>query len=161
MTILRRLGWLTAPLIFVGFLVAWKTLCRAVRRLALHHPAAAPSRSGAPSSSCSRASTTGMHAGITLYETVVGFAFALLFGVSLGAILGKVAWLERALMPFVVALQVVPKGRAGAAVHPVVRLRPRLQGDRRRRAGLLPDLHQHAAGREVGSIAAIATSWTA
>jgi NitT/TauT family transport system permease protein len=40
---------------------------------------------------------------------VAGFAFALLFGVGLAALLGRLPWLERALMPFVVALQVVPK----------------------------------------------------
>ena len=49
------------------------------------------------------------HAWITLYETLVGFFFATLIGVGLGTLLGKTPWLERALNPFIVATQVVPK----------------------------------------------------
>ena len=49
------------------------------------------------------------HAWITLYETLIGFFFASLIGVGLGTLLGKVIWLERAVNPFVVATQVVPK----------------------------------------------------
>ena len=46
---------------------------------------------------------------ITLYEVLVGFAFALVFGTAVGAVLGRVVWLERAVQPALVALQVVPK----------------------------------------------------
>jgi len=46
---------------------------------------------------------------ITLYEVLVGFFFALVFGMAVGAILGRVVWLERAVQPALVALQVVPK----------------------------------------------------
>jgi len=49
------------------------------------------------------------HTWITLYETIVGFLFACAIGVGLGAVLGKTPWLERALNPFIVATQVVPK----------------------------------------------------
>jgi len=107
MKILRRLGWLTAPLIFIAFLVGWKLYVElfGVSRFILPPP----EQVGRAFIELVLGKTTGMHAGITLYETVMGFLFALLFGVSLGAILGKVPWLERALMPFVVALQVVPK----------------------------------------------------
>jgi NitT/TauT family transport system permease protein len=49
------------------------------------------------------------HAWVTLYETLIGFFFATLIGVGLGTLLGKVLWLERAVNPFVVATQVVPK----------------------------------------------------
>ncbi|SFL44574.1 ABC transporter permease [Geodermatophilus ruber] len=46
---------------------------------------------------------------ITLYEVLVGFVFALIFGTAIGAILGRVVWLERAVQPALVALQVIPK----------------------------------------------------
>jgi NitT/TauT family transport system permease protein len=50
-----------------------------------------------------------VHSRITLIETVVGFAFALVTGVIAGAILGRVFWLELAVRPVVVGLQVIPK----------------------------------------------------
>lgn len=47
--------------------------------------------------------------GVTLFEVLVGFAFALVIGTAVGAVLGRVIWLERAVQPALVALQVVPK----------------------------------------------------
>lgn len=46
---------------------------------------------------------------VTFYETVVGFGLAVLVGVSLGILLGKMRSVERVLSPFLVATQVVPK----------------------------------------------------
>ncbi|OMQ15829.1 hypothetical protein A7K94_0206760, partial [Modestobacter sp. VKM Ac-2676] len=46
---------------------------------------------------------------ITLYEVLVGFTLALIMGTAVGAVLGRVVWLERAVQPALVALQVVPK----------------------------------------------------
>ncbi len=46
---------------------------------------------------------------ITLWEVLVGFFFALVVGTAVGAVLGRVVWLERAVQPALVALQVVPK----------------------------------------------------
>ncbi len=50
-----------------------------------------------------------VHTRVTLLETVIGFAIALVTGVIVGAVLGRVLWLERAVRPLVVALQVIPK----------------------------------------------------
>jgi NitT/TauT family transport system permease protein len=49
------------------------------------------------------------HVWATLYETLLGFAIAIVVGVGLGAVLGKTRWLERTLNPFIVGLQVMPK----------------------------------------------------
>ncbi|MGZ4408556.1 MAG: ABC transporter permease [Gaiellaceae bacterium] len=49
------------------------------------------------------------HVGATLEATLVGFAIALVFGLALGVVLGRIYWLERALRPVIVASQVVPK----------------------------------------------------
>ena len=46
---------------------------------------------------------------VTLEETLVGFAIALVLGIGLGTLLGRVAWLEQAMRPVIVASQVVPK----------------------------------------------------
>jgi NitT/TauT family transport system permease protein len=52
---------------------------------------------------------TWRHTFVTGYETLVGFLFALVLGVSLGLVVGKVKALEKALEPFIVASQVIPK----------------------------------------------------
>lgn len=49
------------------------------------------------------------HAWATVYASLVGFFYATVIGVGLGAMLGKFRWLERTLSPFIVATQVVPK----------------------------------------------------
>ena len=49
------------------------------------------------------------HAAVTLYETLAGFAIAVVVGVGLGVLLGKSRWLERTVNPFIIALQVMPK----------------------------------------------------
>jgi NitT/TauT family transport system permease protein len=46
---------------------------------------------------------------ITLTETLVGFAIAIVLGIGLGTLLGRVLWLEQAMRPVIVASQVVPK----------------------------------------------------
>jgi len=46
---------------------------------------------------------------VTLTETLVGFLIALVLGLGLGTLLGRVVWLEQALRPVIVASQVVPK----------------------------------------------------
>ncbi|WP_199506338.1 ABC transporter permease [Geodermatophilus sp. TF02-6] len=46
---------------------------------------------------------------ITLYEVLLGFVIAVVVGTVAGAVLGRVVWLERALQPALVALQVIPK----------------------------------------------------
>jgi NitT/TauT family transport system permease protein len=46
---------------------------------------------------------------ITLYEIIVGFAFAVIIGIGFGAVFGKVRWLESTFNPLIVGLQVMPK----------------------------------------------------
>ena len=49
------------------------------------------------------------HVWITLFETLAGFLIAVLTGIGFGVVLGRVYWLELALRPILVALQVIPK----------------------------------------------------
>jgi NitT/TauT family transport system permease protein len=46
---------------------------------------------------------------VTLVEVLAGFAIALVLGMAVGAVLGRIRWLERAVQPAMVAFQVVPK----------------------------------------------------
>jgi NitT/TauT family transport system permease protein len=49
------------------------------------------------------------HAMITMTEAVIGFALALAAGVTLGSLIAEIRLLQRALYPFLVALQAMPK----------------------------------------------------
>ena len=49
------------------------------------------------------------HACVTLYETLAGFALATVFGIVVGWIVAISRLMERALHPFIVASQVIPK----------------------------------------------------
>jgi NitT/TauT family transport system permease protein len=49
------------------------------------------------------------HTWLTVYVTLMGFAWALVIGVGLGVLLGRMRWLELTLNPFIVATQVIPK----------------------------------------------------
>jgi len=49
------------------------------------------------------------HTLATIHVTLIGFAWALVVGVGLGVLIGRVRWLEQTLNPFIVATQVVPK----------------------------------------------------
>lgn len=46
---------------------------------------------------------------ITLTEVLTGFGIAIVLGIGLGTLLGRVVWLEQAMRPVIVASQVVPK----------------------------------------------------
>jgi NitT/TauT family transport system permease protein len=100
-------AWLTTPALILVFLVGWHLYVAwsGVSKFIIPPPLAVWDSLLDLFSSAS----TLRHAWITLYETLLGFLFATLIGVGLGAILGKTPWLERALNPFIVATQVVPK----------------------------------------------------
>lgn len=99
--------WITTPLILVLFLAVWHGYVTVfnVSKFIVPPPAAVAESFidllATPS--------TFRHTWITLYETLVGFLIACVVGVGLGAVLGKTPWLEKALNPFIIATQVVPK----------------------------------------------------
>jgi len=103
----RLLTWLVAPLILVGFFLVWEIYVRALKISPFILPP--PSQVWFALLDLLREPSTFRHTRITVEETLGGFAFAVLFGVGLGTLLGKIAWLERALNPLIVASQVVPK----------------------------------------------------
>jgi NitT/TauT family transport system permease protein len=103
----KLLPWLTTPLILVVFVVAWDVFVRASGTSELVLP-----RPGAVFDSLVEVvgdEKTWEHAQVTATETIGGFLIALVAGVAMGVLLGKVPWLERSLRPLIVASQVVPK----------------------------------------------------
>jgi NitT/TauT family transport system permease protein len=98
---------LPAPALFVAFVAAWQIYVTEshVSPFILPSPVRVIEALG---ELMSRASTWG-HVWVTVEQTTVGFLAACVFGVALGVLVGKLAWLERTLNPFVVASQVVPK----------------------------------------------------
>ena len=106
--LLKLLPWISTPLILVAILAIWKlsTVVFNVSRFVLPPPEDVASTL---SQLATQRDVWLVHARMTLVETVVGFGFALVTGVVAGAVLGRMFWLERAVRPLVVALQVIPK----------------------------------------------------
>jgi NitT/TauT family transport system permease protein len=102
-----RITWLTTPLLLAALVLAWDVYVRAADVSTLILPP--PADVWAAIIELARDPRTLPHVTITIYETLVGFFIAIAVGVGLGAILGKVAWLERTLNPIIVGLQVMPK----------------------------------------------------
>lgn len=101
------LAWITTPALLIVFFGLWEAGVRAFGIDAFILPA--PSAIvGAFVELVGEARTWG-HVWVTVYEIVAGFFFGCVIGISLGALLGKIAWLEKTLNPFIVATQVVPK----------------------------------------------------
>jgi NitT/TauT family transport system permease protein len=103
----KLLPWVTTPLVLVAFFLLWDVFVRVydISELVLPRPMTVLDSlvdvAGDPQ--------TWEHAQVTVTETVGGFLIALVSGVAVGVLLGKVPWLERSLRPLIVASQVVPK----------------------------------------------------
>jgi NitT/TauT family transport system permease protein len=105
---LKLLPWISTPLLLIAIVGVWK----------LYTSVSGISEFVIPSPESAWASlvelvlepeTWTVHVWITLFETLAGFVIAVVSGVAIGAVLGRVYWLELALRPIIVALQVIPK----------------------------------------------------
>jgi NitT/TauT family transport system permease protein len=105
---LKLLPWISTPVLLIALVAGWKlaTTVFAISRFVLPPPEDVAVRL---MSLLEDPQVWLVHARVTLTETVTGFAIALATGVVAGAVLGRVFWLERAVRPVVVALQVIPK----------------------------------------------------
>ncbi|PXY19526.1 ABC transporter permease [Prauserella muralis] len=103
----KWLPWLSTPLILALFFLLWDTFVRVnnMSELVLPRPATVLTSLG----EIVRSPDTWQHARVTATETIGGFLIALGCGITVGAVLGKVRWMERSLRPMIVASQVVPK----------------------------------------------------
>ncbi len=105
---MKLLPWISTPLLLIVTVVIWQLSTTAfdISPFVLPPPEAVAQ---ALLEFSRQPDTWLVHARITLVETVVGFGFALVTGVVVGAVLGRIFWLELAVRPLVVALQVIPK----------------------------------------------------
>ncbi|UCE30941.1 MAG: ABC transporter permease [Burkholderiales bacterium] len=103
----RHVTWVTTPLLTLAFFALWKGYVSAFDVSPFILPP--PERVFFALIELLQEDGIGDEILVTLTETLLGFGIAILVGVGLGVVLGKVAWLERTLNPFVVATQVVPK----------------------------------------------------
>jgi NitT/TauT family transport system permease protein len=89
------------------FFLAWQAYCRFgdISPLILPTPVEI---AGAFAQAVTEAATWH-HLGITLFETLAGFAVATVVGMALGWLVASFPLLERAFHPFIVASQIVPK----------------------------------------------------
>lgn len=103
----RNANWIATPLLLVLLVWLWDLYVRSfdVSPLVLPRPGLVWDSTKVLLAD----PRTLQHVWITLYETLAGFAIAIVVGVGLGAVLGKARWLERTLNPFIIGLQVMPK----------------------------------------------------
>jgi NitT/TauT family transport system permease protein len=104
---MKRLPWVSGPLMLVVLLAIWQLAVSVfgVSEFILPSPSAV---AGALGTLLTGPDIWG-HIGITLLEVLAGFGIALVSGIVVGAVLGRIEWLQRAVQPGLVALQVVPK----------------------------------------------------
>jgi NitT/TauT family transport system permease protein len=106
--LMRWLPWISTPVLLAALLGIWK-LCTVVFGIS-HFVLPPPEEVAVTLAGIVRQPDVWLvHARITLTETVAGFLIALVSGVMIGAVLGRVFWLEVSVRPLVVALQVIPK----------------------------------------------------
>jgi NitT/TauT family transport system permease protein len=105
---LKWLPWISTPLLVVAVLGAWKlsTVIFDISRFVLPPP---EDVAVTLVELVRDPEIWLVHTRVTLVETMTGFLIALVTGVVAGAVLGRLFWLERAVRPVVVALQVIPK----------------------------------------------------
>jgi NitT/TauT family transport system permease protein len=103
----KLLPWLTTPLILAAFFFLWDLFVRVfdISELVLPPPLMVLDSLV----DVVQDPQTWDHAQVTATETIGGFLIAVVCGVVVGVLLGKVPWLERSLRPLIVASQVVPK----------------------------------------------------
>jgi NitT/TauT family transport system permease protein len=100
-------SWISTPVLLVVFVLAWHfyVVYFHISKFILPPPLAV----WQSLIELLNTPSTWHHLWITVYETVVGFVVACVIGIGLGTFLGKIYWLERAVNPFIIATQVVPK----------------------------------------------------
>lgn len=105
--LMKVLPWISTPILVLIFLGGWQITVSA----GVVSPFTLPSPGSVWDSlvQLAQQSSTYQDLWITLSEVLLGFAIALVAGIVVGAVLGRIRWLERAVQPAMVAFQVVPK----------------------------------------------------
>lgn len=105
--LMRYLPWISSPILLLLFVGVWQFAVSVVgvSRFILPSPADVYESMG----ELLGGSEIWGHLQTTLTEVLAGFVIAIVTGTVVGAVLGRIIWLERAVQPAMVAFQVVPK----------------------------------------------------
>jgi NitT/TauT family transport system permease protein len=101
------LPWITTPLLLAILIGTWHVYVTTTKLSAFILPA--PASVWFAWMDMLVSPRAWYHTWLTIYVTLVGFAWALVIGVGLGVVIGRFRWVELTLNPFVVATQVIPK----------------------------------------------------
>ena len=103
----RHASWIATPLLLVAIVLVWDGYVSLFKVSPLILPA--PAKVWNSLLVMLQERKTLWHIWTTLFETVAGFVIAVIVGIVLGGLLGKIRWLEQTLNPLIVGLQVMPK----------------------------------------------------
>jgi NitT/TauT family transport system permease protein len=103
----KLLPWISSPALLLLFLAAWQFTVSVAGVSPFILPP--PADVGDSLVDMFSGGSIWGHIRVTLIEVVAGFGIAVVVGTALGAVLGRMLWLERAVQPAMVAFQVVPK----------------------------------------------------
>jgi NitT/TauT family transport system permease protein len=103
----RHASWIATPILLIAIVVIWDAYVRIFKVSPMILPA--PGSVWDSLLDLLKQPKTFGHIGTTLFETIAGFLIAVIVGIVLGGVLGKIRWLEKTLNPLVVGLQVMPK----------------------------------------------------
>jgi NitT/TauT family transport system permease protein len=103
----KILPWITTPLLVAAMIALWQIYVTTSGVSAFILPA--PMAVAHAWIDLLWSSRAWQHMLMTIYATLAGFLWALVLGVGLGTLIGRIRWLETTLTPFIVATQVIPK----------------------------------------------------
>src|SRR5476649_2558805 len=106
-TLVKYLPWISAPVMLLLVVGVWQFAVSVIGVSKFILPAPVDVASALATLVTGVSVWTDIR--VTLTEVVVGFVIALISGVLVGSVLGRVLWLARAMQPAMVAFQVVPK----------------------------------------------------
>jgi NitT/TauT family transport system permease protein len=105
--VMRILPWVVTPALVVVIIATWHLIVTIGRVNPFLFPP--PGEVGAKFVGLFSGDDTWSHTLTTLSEILIGFAIAVVTGVVVGVILGKLPWLEASVRPLIVISQVAPK----------------------------------------------------
>ena len=104
---MKMLPWIVTPALVVLIIVVWQVLVSALQVNPFVFPP--PGAVGAAFVTLLFDGATWGEVGITVTEIIAGFFIAVVLGVVMGVLLGKLPWLEASIRPLIVIAQVAPK----------------------------------------------------
>ena len=103
----KLLPWIVTPSLVILLIIAWQLFVTISNVNPFVFPP--PADVGAAFVTLVTDPATWEEAGITVIEILAGFSIAVVLGIIVGVVLGKLPWLEVSIRPLIVIAQVAPK----------------------------------------------------